>query len=416
MSIDGVADRVETILRAAPIVDGHNDLPWAARVTCGYDLARLNLRDTAGATHTDLTRLRAGRVGAQFWSVYVPASLSGQDALAATLEQIDFVRQMAAAYPADLALAFGADDVAAARERGRIACLMGAEGGHSIACSLGALRMLYALGVRYLTLTHNDNVPWADSATDAPAAHGLTSFGREVVREMNRLGMLVDLSHVSPETMRDALDVSEAPVIFSHSSCRALVDHPRNVPDAVLARLPGNGGVCMVTFVSAFVSEQCREWGLELDAYVREQGVDPADRAAAEEPAAEFLRRRPRPRATLAQVADHVEHAREVAGVTGIGLGGDYDGCTDLPDGLTDVSCYPALFAELVSRGWSEGDCELLAGGTCCACCAGPSGSALSWPRGGALAGPVHGGRPARSLRTREPQNGSVDPAGIGQS
>jgi membrane dipeptidase len=245
---------------------------------------------------------------------------------------------------------------------GRVASLIGAEGGHSIACSLGALRALYRLGVRYLTLTHNANVPWADSATDEPAAGGLTPFGRQVVAEMQRLGMLVDLSHTAPPTMRDAFDAAEAPVIYSHSSARALCDHPRNVPDEMLARLPGNNGVCMVTFVPAFVSQQCREWHQGLDAEMERRGLDPWDQAsrAARE---EYARRSPAPRATLAQVADHIEHVREVAGVDHVGIGGDFDGTEDLPDGLADVSCYPALIAELLERGWSEQDCARLAGG-----------------------------------------------------
>jgi len=269
---------------------------------------------------------------------------------------------MAGHYPDRLELALTAADVKRIFAAGRVASLIGAEGGHSIGCSLGALRALYRLGVRYLTLTHNANVPWADSATDEPAAGGLTAFGREVVAEMQRLGMLVDLSHTAPTTMRDAFDAAEAPVIYSHSSARALCDHPRNVPDEMLARLPGNNGVCMVTFVPAFVSQQCREWHLGLDAEMKRRGLDPWDQAsrAARE---EYARRNPAPRATLAQVADHVEHVREVAGVEHVGLGGDFDGTEDLPDGLGDVSCYPALVAELLERGWSEQDCAGLAGG-----------------------------------------------------
>jgi membrane dipeptidase len=269
---------------------------------------------------------------------------------------------MAGRYPDRLELALTAADVERIFAAGRVASLIGAEGGHSIACSLGALRALYRLGVRYLTLTHNANVPWADSATDEPAAGGLTPFGRQVVAEMQRLGMLVDLSHTAPPTMRDAFDAAEAPVIYSHSSARALCDHPRNVPDEMLARLPGNNGVCMVTFVPAFVSQQCREWHQGLDAEMERRGLDPWDQAsrAARE---EYARRSPAPRATLAQVADHIEHVREVAGVDHVGIGGDFDGTEDLPDGLADVSCYPALIAELLERGWSEQDCARLAGG-----------------------------------------------------
>ena len=355
-------DDARALLRRSPLVDGHNDLAWALREAGSQDLAGTDLTGPVGFTHTDLPRLAEGGVGAQFWSVYVPVSLAGEAAVAVTLEQIDFVHRMAGRYPDRLELALTAADVERIFAAGRVASLIGAEGGHSIGCSLGALRALYRLGVRYLTLTHNANVPWADSATDEPAAGGLTAFGREVVAEMQRLGMLVDLSHTAPTTMRDAFDAAEAPVIYSHSSARALCDHPRNVPDEMLARLPGNNGVCMVTFVPAFVSQQCREWHLGLDAEMKRRGLDSSDQAsrAARE---EYARRNPAPRATLAQVADHVEHVREVAGVEHVGLGGDFDGTEDLPDGLGDVSCYPALVAELLARGWSEQDCTRLAGG-----------------------------------------------------
>jgi membrane dipeptidase len=355
-------DDARALLRRSPLVDGHNDLAWALREAGSQDLAGTNLAGPVGFTHTDLPRLAEGGVGAQFWSVYVPVSLAGEAAVAVTLEQIDFVHRMAGRYPDRLELALSAADVERIFAAGRVASLIGAEGGHSIGCSLGALRALYRLGVRYLTLTHSANVPWADSATDEPAAGGLTAFGREVVAEMQRLGMLVDLSHTAPPTMRDAFDAAEAPVIYSHSSARALCDHPRNVPDEMLARLPGNNGVCMVTFVPAFVSQQCREWHLGLDAEMKRRGLDPWDQAsrAARE---EYARRNPAPRATLAQVADHIEHVREVAGVDHVGIGGDFDGTEDLPDGLGDVSCYPALVAELLERGWSEQDCLQLAGG-----------------------------------------------------
>jgi len=355
-------DDARALLRRSPLVDGHNDLAWALREAGSQDLAGTDLAGPVGFTHTDLPRLAEGGVGAQFWSVYVPVSLAGEAAVAVTLEQIDFVHRMAARYPDRLELALTAADVERIFAAGRVASLIGAEGGHSIGCSLGALRALYRLGVRYLTLTHNANVPWADSATDEPAAGGLTAFGRQVVAEMQRLGMLVDLSHTAPPTMRDAFDAAEAPVIYSHSSARALCDHPRNVPDEMLARLPGNEGVCMVTFVPAFVSQQCRDWHLGLDAEMKRRGLDPweeASRAAR----AEYARSNPAPRATLAQVADHIEHVREVAGIDHVGLGGDFDGTEDLPDGLADVSCYPALIAELLERGWSEQDCARLAGG-----------------------------------------------------
>jgi len=358
----GRLDDARALLRRSPLVDGHNDLAWALREEGSQDLSGTDLAGPVGFTHTDLPRLAEGGVGAQFWSVYVPVSLAGEAAVAVTLEQIDFVHRMAGRYPDRLELALTAADVERIFAAGRVASLIGAEGGHSIACSLGVLRAFYRLGVRYLTLTHNANVPWADSATDEPAAGGLTAFGRQVVAEMQRLGMLVDLSHTAPPTMRDAFDVAEAPVIYSHSSARALCDHPRNVPDELLARLPGNEGVCMVTFVPAFVSEQCREWHLGLDAEMKRRGLDTWDQAS-REARAEYARRHRAPRATLAQVADHVEHVREVAGIDHVGIGGDFDGTEDLPDGLSDVSCYPALIAELLERGWGEQDCARLAGG-----------------------------------------------------
>jgi membrane dipeptidase len=256
-----------------------------------------------------------------------------------------------------------ADDVQRITAEGRLASLIGAEGGHSISCSLGTLRAMYDLGVRYMTLTHNLNVPWADSATDTPAAGGLTEFGREVVREMQRLGMLVDLSHVAATTMNDALDVAEAPVIFSHSSARAVCDHPRNVPDNVLARLAANGGACMITFVPAFVSQACREWELEFIAEVERLGLDHRNWAGLKQVRQEFQASNPQPRATLSDVVEHVEHVRAVAGIDHIGIGGDYDGVDRLPEGLEDVSRYPALFAALLDAGWSEEDCGKIAHG-----------------------------------------------------
>jgi membrane dipeptidase len=302
-------------------------------------------------------------VGAQFWSVYVPASLAGDGAVTAVLEQIDLARLMISRYPQALELALTAADVERIFAAGRLASLLGAEGGHAIAGSLGVLRMLYALGVRYLTLTHNANVGWADSATDEPAAGGLSDFGRDVVREMQRIGMLVDLSHVAVSTMHDALDVGQAPVIFSHSSARAVCDAPRNVPDDVLARLADNGGVCMVTFVPAFVSQSCADWMTGLKAEAARRGVDPRNLDQLFSLKPEWELAHPVPRATLAQVADHVEHVRKVAGVEHVGLGGDFDGTPDVTIGLEDVSAYPALFAELLARGWTEADCAALAGG-----------------------------------------------------
>ncbi len=355
------------LLTRTRVFDGHNDLAWALREaiedgTFTGDPARADIAAGLGFTHTDLPRLVAGGVGAQFWSVYVPAELQGEAAVATTLEQIDLVRRLVAAHPGSLELARTADDVEKIMAAGKIASLMGAEGGHSIASSLGVLRMLHALGVGYLTLTHNLNVGWADSGTDEPDAGGLTDFGREVVREMQRIGMLVDLSHTAPSTMSDALDVAAGPVIFSHSSARAVTDHPRNVPDAILERLPANGGIAMVTFVPAFVSEACREWGLAAAAEAERRGLDYRNLSARYD-LADWVAANPEPTATLADVADHVEHVRAVAGIDHVGLGGDFDGTSRLPAGLTDVSSYPALFAELLDRGWSEADCARLASG-----------------------------------------------------
>jgi len=351
-----------------PLIDGHNDLPWALRgraMEHAGDPGQVvfDLDAPAGGLHTDLPRLAAGGIGAQFWSVYVPASLAGEGAVVAVLEQIDLARRMIARYPESFGLALTADDVERVFASGRVASLLGAEGGHAIAGSLGVLRMLYALGVRYMTLTHNANVGWADSATDEPRAGGLTAFGRDVVLQMQRIGMLVDLSHVSPATMRDTLDVAGAPVIFSHSSARALCDSPRNVPDDVLARLAGNGGVCMVTFVPSFVSQECASWMAGLKAEAARRGLDPRhlDQLFSIKPGGE--RAHPRPGSTLVQVADHIEHVREVAGIEHVGLGGDFDGTEEVTAGLEDVSTYPALFAELLRRGWTEPDCAALAGG-----------------------------------------------------
>jgi membrane dipeptidase len=344
------------LLREFPVVDGHNDLPWALRKQVRYDLDARDIAVHQNAhLHTDIPRLREGGVGAQYWSVYVRSDLP--DAVPATLEQIDCVRQLLARYPADLAPAVTAADLETARRDGRIASLMGAEGGHSIGCSLGTLRGLYGLGVRYMTLTHNDNNPWADSATDEPGVGGLSAFGREVVREMNRLGMLVDLSHVAATTMRDALDATSAPVIFSHSSSLAVCDHPRNIPDDVLERLPGNGGVAMVTFVPKFVLQAAVDWTLAADENMRAHGLHHLDTTPeAMKVHRAFEERNPRPIATVATVADHLDHMREVAGIDHLGIGGDYDGTAFTPDGLSDVSGYPNLIAELLDRGWSKPD------------------------------------------------------------
>jgi membrane dipeptidase len=356
-------DAATALLTRWPLIDGHNDLAWELREVAGPDWRLTDIAAPLSFTQTDLPRLAQGRVGAQFWSVFVPVSLAGDGAVAATLEQIDFVRSMIRRYPDALELALTAADVERIFASGRIASLMGAEGGHSIASSLGVLRSLYELGVRYMTLTHNANVGWADSATDEPDCGGLSEFGRQVVGEMNRLGMLVDLSHVAPQTMRDVLPETMAPVIFSHSSARALCDHPRNVPDEILAALPANNGVCMVTFVPRFVSQDCWDWDRELEADIKRRGLDTNDRATWVAARQEWVQDNPSPRASLAQVADHVEHVREVAGVDYVGIGSDFDGTDQLPDGLSDVSCFPALFAALLDRGWSEADCGKLAGG-----------------------------------------------------
>jgi membrane dipeptidase len=350
------------LLRRFPLVDGHNDLPWALRKRPG-GLAAADLAGSVPDLHTDLPRLSVGGVGAQFWSVYVPGTLAGDTAVTTVLEQIDLARAIIARYPQALEFALTAGDVERIAASGRVASLLGAEGGHAIAGSLGVLRMLYALGVRYMTLTHNQNVGWADSATDRVDAGGLTDFGREVVREMQRIGMLVDLSHVSPATMHDALDAASAPVIFSHSSARAVCDSPRNVPDDVLARLAGNGGVCMVTFVPAFVSQPCADWLAGLKAEAAGRGLDPRDFGELFSIRSEWEAAHPEPEATLAEVADHIEHVRDVAGAGHVGIGGDFDGTLDVTVGLQDVSTYPALFAELLDRGWTEPDCAALAGG-----------------------------------------------------
>lgn len=339
------------------LIDGHNDLPWALR-TLGDDL---DLRaGSAGTTHTDVPRLREGGVGGQFWSVYVPSSDPAP--VSTVLEQIDRARRMIRRYPHAFAFARTSDEVRAAAEDGKIASLLGAEGGHCIDSNPAILRCLYELGVRYMTLTHNANVPWADSATDEPVLGGLSELGKKIVVEMQRIGMLVDLSHVAPGTMRDALDVAQAPVIFSHSSAKAVCESPRNVPDDVLERLRDNGGVCMVTFVPMFVSQECADWFAGLKEFTASKGLDPRSFADVSSVECEWKAAHPVPRATLSQVADHIEHVRSVAGIEHVGIGGDYDGTTEVTEGLEDVSTYPALFGELRARGWSEDDLLALAG------------------------------------------------------
>ena len=359
-------ERAREMLKSTPLVDGHNDLPWALRQLPEVDETRsaafeVDLEQPQSDLHTDFPRLRAGGVGVQFWSVYVPCRLTGDAAVTAVIQQAELVHTLAERYPSQLRIVSTAEQARAAFADGRIASLLGAEGGHSINESLGVLRALHRLGVRYMTLTHNDNVPWADSATDEPAVGGLSDFGREVVAEMNRIGMLVDLSHVAATTMRDALDCAQAPVIFSHSSCRAVADHPRNVPDDVLRRLPDNGGVCMVTFVPVFVSPELVEWEHGVRAAMTDAGLKHSDL----DQRSDFMTTwsgPPAPKVGLDAVVAHIEHAREVAGIDHIGIGGDYDGVGELPVGLEDVSCYPALFGALLDRGWSEADCAKLAG------------------------------------------------------
>jgi membrane dipeptidase len=352
------------LLRATPLVDGHNDLPWEIRrsATAPRDVAAYDLRKRT-PKHTDLERLREGHVGAQFWSIYIDGEMKDSGYARVQLEQFDIARRMIARYPDRLTLALTADDIERDFKRGRIASLLGMEGGHAIENSLGALRSYYALGARYMTLTHNVTLDWADAALDTARHGGLTGFGREVVHEMNRLGMLVDLSHVSPGVMSDVLDVAEAPVIFSHSAARALVDHPRNVPDSILARLPRNGGVVMVTFVPSFVSEVIKAWEDEANAAWKVLEAEVTDSGMRRARWEEWKAAHPIPPATLAQVADHIEHVRTVAGADHVGIGSDFDGIDSGPAGLEDVSRFPELFAELIRRGWTDADLKKLAGG-----------------------------------------------------
>lgn len=359
---DPALRHANALLDKAPLIDGHNDLPWTIREDAAHpmDLEHYDLRQHT-PHETDLARLKQGKLSAQFWSVYVPGELKSGWAVA-QLEQIDLARRMIAKYPESLVLATRSSDIAKAKRQGKIASFLGMEGGHVIENSLGALRAYYELGARYMTLTHNSTLDWVDAAMGERRHGGLTPFGKEVVREMNRLGMLVDLSHVSAEVMHQALDTSAAPVIFSHSSARALNDHPRNVPDDVLQRMAANGGVVMVTFVPAFVSPQVAQWSEGLVRAARAGGVTPGSDAFKALRADYISKAGPPPKATLAQVADHIEHVAKVAGHDHVGIAGDYYGATN-PEGLEDVSTYPALFAELIRRGWSDQDLAKLAGG-----------------------------------------------------
>jgi membrane dipeptidase len=374
---DDYSARVDRVLAGTPLIDGHNDLPWELRDRSKGHLATIDLRsDTAqlpvpegGAPlMTDIPRLRAGRVGGQFWSVWVPTELKGNDAVQATLEQIDLVKRMVATYPADFQMAYTASDIRRIHRSGKIASLIGLEGGHSINDSLATLRTMYDLGARYMTLTHTRNTAWADSATDTPAHGGLTAFGKDVIREMNRLGMLVDLSHASPDAMKAVLAVTEAPVIFSHSSARAINSHPRNVPDDVLQLVAKNGGVVLVNFYPAYVSEAANQW--EAD-YAAEQtrfnsppyaGLYIGQPEKAEAALDAWEKTHPKPVVTLSEVADHIEHIRKIAGVDHVGIGSDFDGIPAGPLGLEAVDRYPALLGEMMRRGWSDADVAKLAG------------------------------------------------------
>lgn len=360
---DPALAHAKRLLDATILIDGHNDLPWEIRTSkeAPQDVIAYDLRKTTPG-HTDFARLAEGKLAGQFWSIYIPGDIKDSGYARVQLEQFDIARRMIARYPDKMTLALTAADIVKARKQKKLASLLGMEGGHAIENSLGALRVYYELGARYMTLTHNVTLDWADAAAGPPTHGGLTPFGKEVVREMNRLGMLVDLSHVAPSVMSDALTVSEAPVIFSHSSARALTDHVRNVPDSILARLPKNGGVVMVTFVPGFVSEEIRQAEVARSAAIPELIKGVTDTAQRRQIFREYNQAHPVPHATLAQVADHIEHVRKVAGVDHVGIGGDFDGVDALPEGLESVAAYPTLFAELIRRGWSDADLKKLAG------------------------------------------------------
>jgi len=354
------------ILESVPLFDGHNDAPWQYRNRVGYKFSALDFYDTTqldNPMHTDISRLKEGRVGAQWWSVYVSANIPEPEAVKQTMEQIDFVHRMAERYPDEFGMAYTAADVERIFAEGKIASLIGMEGGHSINNSLATLRMFYELGARYMTITHGRTLDWADAAGDEPKHGGLTEFGEEVIREMNRLGMMVDLSHVTPESMKDAIRVSQAPVMFSHSNARAVSGHPRNVPDDVLQLIPEKDGLVMVTFVESFTSEGLRRWYAARNGYRAEmESLYPGQPDEVAQEMGKWFSENEKPKSTLEQVADHIDHIRDQIGVDHIGVGGDYDGVSSLPLGLEDVSTYPELFAELFRRGYSEEDLKKIAG------------------------------------------------------
>ena len=364
-----VQARIDRILKATPLIDGHNDLAEQLRENYGMSVEGLASGADRRPDHplmTDMARLHEGRVGGQFWSVYIPSEVTGDAAVRATLEQIDIVKRLVEAYPRDLELARTADDVVRIHKSGKVASLIGIEGGHQIGGSLAALRMFYDLGARYMTFTHFKDNEFADSATDDPKYHGITDFGRTVIHEMNRLGMLVDLSHVSPETMRDALAASKAPVIFSHSDARALADHPRNVPDDILREVAANDGVVMVNFYLGHLSEAYRLWSAEHSAEeARLASLFVGQPEARKAKLAEWEQAHPAPAADIGLIADHIDHIVKVAGHDHVGIGGDLDGIgyDEAPPGMNSVAGYPLLFAELIRRGWSDADLAKLAGG-----------------------------------------------------
>ena len=355
-------------LEVAPIMDGHNDVPIQLRGRFSNQINSFDFDDTSEtglshqqgrSMHTDIQRLRRGKVGAQYWSVYVPASITEPEAVQMTLEQIDVTKRLVQRHASDLQLALTARDVEESLLNGKIASLIGMEGGHSIGSSLAVLRQMYDLGVRYMTLTHSLNVPWADSATDDPDHNGLTDFGRDVVSEMNRIGMQVDLSHVSEKVMHDVLDIAKVPVIFSHSSAKGINGHPRNVPDSVLARLPENGGVVMVTFVPSYLNEALRVWNAErAAASAKLESLWQGQPERFELGMIDWINNNPQPQSSVQDVADHIDHIRLIAGIDHIGIGGDYDGIPYAPPGLEDVSRYPTLFVELAKRGYTQADLE----------------------------------------------------------